>query len=94
MYAIMLAEDGHIQFATYPEYATNETAPEDDEAFIPETLIDGYVLVDALPDGDITDYRYVDGEYVYDPLPPEAEPDAEPTTDEILNALLGVTEHG
>ena len=29
--------------------------------------------VDTLPDGDITDYLYVDGQYVYEPLP-EPEP--------------------
>lgn len=92
MYAIMLVEDGRIGYATYPKYATNEVAPEDAEDFIPETLIEGYVLVEALPEGDIADYRYVDGEYVYDPLPPEEEPETEPTTEEILNAMLGVTE--
>ena len=27
------------------------------------------VIVDTLPDGDITDYRYVKKKYVYDPLP-------------------------
>ena len=26
-------------------------------------------LVDALPDGNVNDYLYVDGQYVYDPLP-------------------------
>lgn len=47
-------------------------------------------IVNKLPDGDVTDYKYVDGEYVYDPLP-EPEPiEPEPTADEILNALLGV----
>jgi hypothetical protein len=25
--------------------------------------------VDTLPEGNLPDYRYVDGEYVYDPLP-------------------------
>ncbi len=44
--------------------------------------------VDTLPDGNISDYLYVNGEYVYDPVPPEPEP--QPTADEILNALLGV----
>ena len=29
----------------------------------------GQPLVDTLPDGNIVDYRYVDGEYVYDPIP-------------------------
>lgn len=33
------------------------------------------VIVNALPDGNIADYRYEDGKYVYDPLP---EPDREP----------------
>ena len=46
--------------------------------------------VDALPDGSISDYRYADGEYVYDPLP-EPEPQSEkPTTNDILDALLGI----
>lgn len=26
-------------------------------------------IVDVLPDGDISDYKYIGGEYVYDPLP-------------------------
>ena len=33
------------------------------------------VLVDTLPDGNIADYLYVDGAYVYDPLPEPAEPE-------------------
>ena len=47
-------------------------------------------VVNTLPDGSISDYRYVDGEYVYDPLSePEPQPE-EPTTDDVLNALLGI----
>lgn len=44
------------------------------------------IIVGALPGGNITDYRYIDGEYIYDPLPnPEpAEPSAEgPVWDEL-----------
>ena len=38
----------------------------------------------------ISDYKYINGEYVYDPLPkPEPQPE-EPTTDDVLNALLGI----
>ena len=37
------------------------------------------ILVDTLPEGDISDYRYVDGAYVYDPLPKPEEPEPEPT---------------
>lgn len=46
--------------------------------------------VDALPEGDINDWLFVNGEYVYDPLPVPPKPEPEPTADEILNALLGV----
>ena len=47
-------------------------------------------IVDALPDGDISDYKYIDCEYVYEPLPePEPQPE-EPTTDDVLDALLGI----
>ena len=39
-------------------------------------------VVNTLPDGDITDYKYIDGSYVYDPLPKPgaAEPSAEEDT--------------
>ena len=53
-------------------------------------------IVSTLPTGetdkekDITNWLYVDGEYKFEPLP-EPEPIVqEPTTDDILNALLGV----
>ena len=47
-------------------------------------------VVDTLPDGSISDYKYINGEYVYDPLP-ELEPQPEePTTDDVLNAFLGI----
>ena len=46
-------------------------------------------VVDSFPDGDITDYKYIDGSYVYDPLP-KPEPELqEPTADELLDILLG-----
>ena len=55
-----------------------------------EYAVDGMPIVEMLPDGDVSDYRYVDGEYIYDPIPVMPEPLPEPTTDEVLNALLGV----
>ena len=46
-------------------------------------------VVDSFPDGDVTEYRYVDGEYIYDPLPkPDPQP-TEPTAEELLNIILG-----
>lgn len=46
-------------------------------------------LVESLPDGDITDYKYINNEYVYDPLPKPDPELQEPTTDELLDILLG-----
>ena len=41
----------------------------------------------ALPEGDVTQYRYVDGAFVHDPLPePELEPEP-PTPEERISAL-------
>ena len=48
------------------------------------------VRVDTLPDGNYYDYLYIDGQYVYDPLPEPEQPEQEPTADEVLNAMLGV----
>ena len=50
--------------------------------------------VDTLPEGDVSDYLFVDGEYIYSPLPDPPEPTPEPTADDILNALLGVEDNG
>lgn len=52
---------------------------------------DGMPLVDVLPEGDIYEYIYQNGEYIHDPLPKQEE-DEEPNADAVLNALLGVTE--
>ena len=47
-------------------------------------------VVEGLPDGDITDYKYINNEYVYDPLPkPEPPEPEEPTGDDLWNILLG-----
>lgn len=49
-------------------------------------------LVDVLPEGDIYEYLYIDGKFVHDPIREPEQPEAEATTDDVLNALLGVTE--
>lgn len=38
----------------------------------------GTIIVDKLPDGDFHDYLYIDGKYVYDPLPEPEQPEPEP----------------
>ena len=57
-------------------------------ATYPKYVPDDAVIMDTLPEGDIFDYRYVDGEYIYDPLPkPEpAEPEAELSVWDELDA--------
>ena len=61
--------------------------------FIPASeASEKYPKVDeeSLPKGEIHNYKYVDGEFVYDPLSTEPEHEPEPTVEEVLNALLGV----
>lgn len=48
-------------------------------------------LVDTLPDGDVSEYVYRNGEYIHDPIP-KPEKVKRVTTDDVVNALLGVTE--
>ena len=43
--------------------------------------------VDELPKGELTDYRYLVGEYVYDPVGNDPEEDPEPTLDERVSEL-------
>ena len=50
---------------------------------------DGMPIVDTLPEGNLPDYLYVNGEYIYNPLPkPEqtVEPVEEPTVWDELDA--------
>lgn len=58
-------------------------------------------IVDSFPDGDVGDYKYINGEYVHDPLPkPEKAPTVEEDTlsmlvdheERIINLELGLTE--
>lgn len=75
MYVLNLSEDNRILSAWVVMEGQN---------------YDDMPIVNKLPDGDIADYKYVDGEYVYDPLPDPVEPTPEPTTDEVLDVLLGI----
>lgn len=43
-------------------------------------------IVDALPDGNLYEYRYVDEEYIYDPLP-STEEETKLTQEERITAL-------
>ena len=58
-------------------------------ATYPKYATEDMPKVDELPQGNIADYLYIDGEYVYSPLPkPEPiEPAEEATTDEMAAAI-------
>ena len=58
---------------------------------------EGQPRVATLPSDDLYDYKYIDGEFVYDPLPqPEPEPAPEYVTyDELAAAIReGVNSYG
>ena len=48
--------------------------------------------VDELPKGELTDYRYLVGEYVYDPVGDDPEEDPKPTLDERITELESALE--
>ena len=48
-------------------------------------------IVDELPEGDITDYKYIKGEYVCEPLPVPEEPKAEPSPLDMIEAQVTYT---
>lgn len=75
-YALNLAAYGRILSATYEQYAPADA-----------------VLVDELPTGetereqDIHNWRYNNGEYVYDPLPVPDAVEPQPTNEERIAEL-------
>lgn len=70
-YALNLASDNRILSAC---------------VVLPNGNYDGMPIVESFPDGDITDYRYIDGEYIYDPLPKPEPPTPESTVWDELDA--------
>lgn len=71
-YALNLAEDNRILSAW---------------KVLPNGNYDGMPLVDVLPDGNIYEYRYVNGEYIHDPLPEPEPPAPAPTEDSVWDEL-------
>lgn len=45
------------------------------------------IIVDNMPDGNYSDYLYVDEEFIYDPLPEPEQPEQTPTPEERITAL-------
>ena len=50
------------------------------------TRTEGENIVDSLPEGDITDYKYIDSEFVYEPLPQPEPPTPETTQIDLVEA--------
>lgn len=48
------------------------------------------VLVDSLPDGNISDYKYINGQYVHDPIPVE-KVEQKPSQLDIIEAQVTYT---
>lgn len=48
-------------------------------------------LVGELPKGDVTDYKYIDGEYVYEPLPKVGETEEQPSQIDMIEAQVTYT---
>lgn len=48
---------------------------------------DGAIIVDKLPEGNLPDYLYIDGEYVFDPLPKPEPEDPTPTLEARVETL-------
>lgn len=51
---------------------------------------DGYGSAEELPEGDVSSYRYVDGEFIYDPVP-VVEVEEQPTQLDRIEAQLVYT---
>jgi hypothetical protein len=56
----------------------------------PEYASQDNAIVDMLPEGDISNYRYVDGEYIYDPIPVESEEET-PSQLDVIEAQVAYT---
>jgi hypothetical protein len=58
---------------------------------LPKGNYNGLPIVDSLPDGDILDYLYVDGEFIYSPIPKEEESAETPSKLDIIEAQVTYT---
>ena len=74
-YALNLSEDYRILSASF----CNEFTPED------------AVKVDILPEGNISDYKYINCEYVHVPLHEPEPPTAQPSQLDIIEAQVTYT---
>lgn len=74
MYALNLGEGGRILSAC---------------VVLPTGNYDDMPQVESLPEGDVSDYKYIGIEYIHDPLPKPEPPEGEPTAEQLIDILLG-----
>lgn len=53
----------------------------------PEYASENAIIVGTLPEGDKSDYRYIDGQFILDPLPKPEPPAPTQTTEERIKTL-------
>ena len=75
MYALNLNTDKRVLSACVVLPTTPDTMP----------------MVDSLPDGNINDYLFINGKYVFDPVPTPEPPEPEPTDFDRLEAQVTYT---
>lgn len=54
---------------------------------LPKGYYDGMPIVGVLPEGNLPDYKYINGEFIYDPLPKEEPVEPTPTLEDRVTAL-------
>lgn len=83
-------------YAIKVDSKTNRILYADYTKYVPEHLLSEYILVGTLPTGetdkekDITNYLYINGEYIYNPLPKEEVVEA-PSQLDVIEAQITYT---
>lgn len=54
---------------------------------LPAGNYNGMPIVEELPDGDITDYLYKNGQYIYEPKPVEPAPEPAPSLESRVSTV-------
>lgn len=54
---------------------------------LPKGNYEDMPIVESLPEGNISDYQYINGGYIYNPLPKEEPTEPTPTLEDRVSAL-------
>lgn len=85
MYTINIDEDNRILRVGFEEYA-------EPDSILVEKRPEDLVPVDATEkEKDARNWLYIDGEYIYDPLPEKPDPEAQPSQLDLIEAQVTYT---